>query len=458
MANSAPEQPKSRSKIIAVILSLILPGLGQVYQGRQKRGSTIMILAVSAFLAVLWYKQPLWYIPVALFWIWNILDVLLEKPVSMIVPVMLWLFVAYGIGLQVTEFKISALFQNQERASAVIQPMLKPRFLEKKFEKIDGWVFYQVPCSDNPPVAERIDESGIKVSISPACANTNEFISVSAEGLWPNEPVSLYWYDTISSTSGLWESVADSEGKVTFFFSIPPQALINSTDPTKPTLHQPTVVQKREIKGYQFTTTMKYLFQGIYETIALAFLATVLGAILAIPISFLAARNLMGSNPITLGIYFIVRTLLNIFRSIESLIIAIIFVVIVGLGPFPGLLAITIHTIAALGKLYSEVIEGIDTGPIEAIKATGADWTQVVRFAVIPQIVPTFTALTIFRWDINVRSSTIIGYVGGGGIGYFLYQWIMLGDYRSLSSAFIAIAVVVVVLDFFSAHLRERIR
>jgi len=458
MANSAPESQKNQSKIVAAILSFILPGLGQVYQRRRSRGTTIMLLAASAFLAVLWYRQPLWYIPIALFWIWNILDVLLEKPVTMLIPVLLWLFVAYGIGIRVTEFKISALFKNQERASAVIQPMLKPRFLEKKYEKIDGWVFYQVPCSDNPPVPERVNASGIKVSITPACANINEFISVSAEGLWPNEPVTLYWYDTISSTSGMWESVADGDGKVTFFFSIPPQALINSTDPTKPTLHQPTVVQKREIKGYQFTSTMRYLFQGIYETIALAFLATVLGALLAIPISFLAARNLMGGNPLTLGIYFIVRTLLNIFRSIESLIIAIIFVVIVGLGPFPGLLAITIHTIAALGKLYSEVIEGIDTGPIEAIKATGADWTQVVRFAVIPQIVPTFTALTIYRWDINVRSSTIIGFVGGGGIGFFLYQWILLGDYRSLSSAFIAIAVVVIVLDFFSARLRERIR
>jgi len=458
MVNSASEAQKKQPKIIAVILSLILPGLGQVYQRRRSRGTTIMLLAASAFLAVLWYRQPLWYIPIALFWIWNILDVLLEKPVTMIIPILLWLLVAYGIGIRVTEFKISALFKNQERASAVIQPMLKPRFLEKKYEKIEGWVFYQVPCSDNPPLPDRMNASGIKVSISPACANINEFISVFAEGLWPNEPVTLYWYDTISATSGKWESVADDDGKVTFFFSIPPQALLNSTDPSQPTLHQPTVVQKREQKGYQFTITMKYLFQGIYETIALAFLATVLGAILAIPISFLAARNLMGSNPITLGIYFIVRTILNIFRSIESLIIAIIFVVIVGLGPFPGLLAITIHTIAALGKLYSEVIEGIDTGPIEAIKATGADWTQVVRFAVIPQIVPTFTALTIYRWDINVRSSTIIGFVGGGGIGFFLYQWILLGDYRSLSSAFIAIAVVVIVLDFFSARLRERIR
>jgi phosphonate transport system permease protein len=137
---------------------------------------------------------------------------------------------------------------------------------------------------------------------------------------------------------------------------------------------------------------------------------------------------------------------------------AIIFVVIVGLGPFPGMLAITVHTIAALGKLYSEVIEGIDPGPIEAIKATGANWLEVVRYAVIPQIVPAFTALTIYRWDINVRSSTIIGFVGGGGIGFFLYQWIMITDYSAVGAAFIAIAVVVVILDFFSAKLRESLR
>jgi phosphonate transport system permease protein len=166
----------------------------------------------------------------------------------------------------------------------------------------------------------------------------------------------------------------------------------------------------------------------------------------------------MGANPFTSAIYYIVRTILNFFRSIEALILAIVFVVIVGLGPFPGMLAITIHTIAALGKLYSEVIEGIDSGPIEAVRATGANWAQVVRYAVIPQIVPPFTALTIYRWDINVRSSTIIGFVGGGGIGFYLYQWILLGDYRALSSAFIAIALVVIVLDFFSARLREKIR
>ncbi len=165
----------------------------------------------------------------------------------------------------------------------------------------------------------------------------------------------------------------------------------------------------------------------------------------------------MTGNPLTTIIYIVTRTVLNIVRSIEALIMAIIFVIIVGLGPFPGMIALTIHTTAALGKLYSEVVEGIDPGPIEAIKATGANWFQIVRFAVIPQIVPAFTALTIYRWDINVRSSTIIGFVGGGGIGFFLWQWIILQDFRAVGTAFVAIAVIVIILDFFSARIRERL-
>jgi phosphonate transport system permease protein len=210
--------------------------------------------------------------------------------------------------------------------------------------------------------------------------------------------------------------------------------------------------------GVKISEAGAFILQGIYETLALALLSTIVGAIIAIPFGFLAARNLMTGNPVTAVIYVVVRTLLNILRSIESLIMAIIFVVIVGLGPFPGFLAITVHTIAALGKLYSEVIEGIDHGPIEAIRATGANWLQVIRYAVIPQIVPPFTALTIYRWDINVRSSTIIGFVGGGGIGFYLYQWILLQNFRAVSASFIAIAIVVMVLDFFSARLREQIK
>jgi phosphonate transport system permease protein len=139
------------------------------------------------------------------------------------------------------------------------------------------------------------------------------------------------------------------------------------------------------------------------------------------------------------------------------LIIAIVFVVIVGLGPFAGAIAVALHTIAALGKLYSEVIEGIDPGPIEAIRSTGGNWAQMVRYAVIPQIVPPFTSFTLYRWDINVRTSTIIGFVGGGGIGFYLYQWIFKGDFRPVGSSFIAIAIIVIALDYVSARVRSRL-
>jgi phosphonate transport system permease protein len=197
--------------------------------------------------------------------------------------------------------------------------------------------------------------------------------------------------------------------------------------------------------------------QGIIETIFLALISTTFGALGAVPISFLAANNLMGGNPITVAIYAITRTVLNIVRSIEPLIIAIVFVVIVGLGPFAGAIAMILHTIAALGKLYSEVIEGIDPGPLEAVRATGGNWAQMVRYAVIPQIVPPFASFTMYRWDINVRTSTIIGFVGGGGIGFYLYQWIFKGDFRAVGASFIAITIIVVTLDYFSARVRARL-
>src|SRR5690606_10217601 len=111
-------------------------------------------------------------------------------------------------------------------------------------------------------------------------------------------------------------------------------------------------------------------------------------------------------------------------RSIEPIIWAVIAAVWVGLGPFAGVIAMTIHTIAALGKLYSEAIESIDPGPIEAVTATGANALQRIMYAIVPQIIPPFLSFTIYRWDINVRMSTIIGFVGGGGIGQYLFEWI----------------------------------
>lgn len=155
-------------------------------------------------------------------------------------------------------------------------------------------------------------------------------------------------------------------------------------------------------------------------------------------------------------LYNITRNVLNALRSIEPLIMGLIFVVWVGIGPFAGVLALTLHSIASLGKLYSEQIETIDSGPIEALQATGANHLQTIIYAVVPQVVPPYIAFTMYRWDINVRMSTIIGFVGGGGIGLLLSQQINLLRYRDAGVAVLAIAIVVSILDYASAKIRER--
>ncbi len=156
-------------------------------------------------------------------------------------------------------------------------------------------------------------------------------------------------------------------------------------------------------------------------------------------------------------LYTLLRSFLNLIRSIEPLIYVIVFAVWVGIGPFAGVMALTIHTIAALGKLFSEQVEGIAEGPIEAITATGANRLQMIMYAVVPQIVPPFIAFTLYRWDINVRFSTVIGFAGGGGIGFVLVQNINLLQYRQAAVMMLAIAVVVITLDYISSKVRSRI-
>ncbi|MCB0073935.1 MAG: ABC transporter permease subunit [Caldilineaceae bacterium] len=172
---------------------------------------------------------------------------------------------------------------------------------------------------------------------------------------------------------------------------------------------------------------------------------------------FVAARTpYHASLPIGLTIYGITRTVLNALRSVEALIMVIVFAVWVGIGPFAGVLALGLHTVAALAKLYSEQVESISNGPLEAVLATGANRLQMIVYAVIPQIVPPYISFTMYRWDINVRMSTIIGFAGGGGIGFLLQQNINLLNYRAASAQIIAIAIVVSAMDYLSSALRQR--
>jgi phosphonate ABC transporter permease subunit PhnE len=167
-------------------------------------------------------------------------------------------------------------------------------------------------------------------------------------------------------------------------------------------------------------------------------------------------KGVHGEISIGLVIYAIVRTLMNIIRSIEPLIWALVGIIWIGPGPFAGAIALTVHTIASLGKLYSEAIESINPGPIEAIQATGATRLQSIMYAVVPQVLPPFISFTIYRWDINVRLSTIIGLVGGGGIGFILIQWIRQFQYEPAGIAVWLITITVAVLDYVSSEIRER--
>ncbi len=195
----------------------------------------------------------------------------------------------------------------------------------------------------------------------------------------------------------------------------------------------------------------------LVQTIFLAFMATAFAIPAAFVLAFLGARNLTRSTAWSRLTYTVTRTVMNFVRAVEPLVWALIFISWVGIGPFAGVLALWVHSVAALAKLYSEQIESIDRGPLEAITATGASGLQVLRYGVVPQVIPPFLSFTIYRWDINVRMSTIIGFVGGGGIGYILKPRVDLGEWGEVGTLVLLIAVTVWVMDVVSAKIRERI-
>jgi phosphonate transport system permease protein len=200
---------------------------------------------------------------------------------------------------------------------------------------------------------------------------------------------------------------------------------------------------------------LQVVIQQMLVTIFQAMLATTLGAMTALPVSFLAAKNMTGSNRLSIWLYYLTRGMLNILRSIEALLYVVIFVFWVGIGPFAGMLALAITSFALIGKLFSEAIENIDAGPIEAITTTGANRIQTIVYAVLPQIVPPFVSYLIYQWDINVRMATIIGFAGGGGIGLTLTTFFGSLQYHKAGTVVAVIVIVVSLMDFASAKLRQ---
>lgn len=190
----------------------------------------------------------------------------------------------------------------------------------------------------------------------------------------------------------------------------------------------------------------------LLETVLIAFLATVFGLCGAFLLSFPAARNLMRNK----AILFASRRLLEVARTVPELVYALIFVFCFGIGPLAGVLAIAVHTMGALGKLYSEVNENIDMKPVEGLRAAGANWAQTVRYAVVPQVLPNHVSYTLLRFEINVRSSSIIGFVGAGGLGQEIRTAISFQYYTDISALFLIILATVAVIDLVCERIRHR--
>ena len=192
--------------------------------------------------------------------------------------------------------------------------------------------------------------------------------------------------------------------------------------------------------------------RGALKTAEIALLGTAVSAALAVPLGFLSARNV--APP---AVFYPARAVLNLLRSIDTLVYALLFVVAVGLGPFPGVLAVVAYTTTSLAKLYSETIEGIDPGPVDAITATGAMRLQVLRFGVLPQVLPLFLSYILYRLESNIRAATVLGFVGAGGIGFYLQTYLRMIDYPAASTVLAVTVAMVMVVDFASSRLRARL-
>jgi phosphonate transport system permease protein len=197
---------------------------------------------------------------------------------------------------------------------------------------------------------------------------------------------------------------------------------------------------------------LRQLAKPVFETIQIAVWGTLAAAMLALPLCFAGARNLVPG-----WLFHATRQLFNAARGINEFIFALIFVAAVGLGPFAGVLALSVHGAGMLGKFFAEAVEEADRGPIEALRATGASPLQVIVFGVLPQVLPSWIAATLYRLEVNLRAATILGMVGAGGIGFELYSSLKLFQYQDTATCVLVILAMVMSADYLSSRLRARI-
>ncbi|MDY6846691.1 MAG: phosphonate ABC transporter, permease protein PhnE [Chloroflexota bacterium] len=493
---------------LAAVLSAIIPGLGQALARAVQRGIVLFFSFISIVGLLIWrFKdaaprdegivdivlkafrlEPIFIlisILFVIFYIWIIIDAyqmakIAGKPDKRkpIVVIVLLILVFFAIGWQIGQIDPYAFVTKFGDALPAISRVLWPweRAITYPQEEWMGTATLETPCDDTPPPQTEPLEDKPYLIVDPTCGIPSEQeeqedgsikvlpgtkIHVQGYNFTPDKEVEIWWQDPAISQfrhredGNILRVIPDQDGyfeeEITWPYRLIPDSYLEGGANWELQGRQVTT-----IGDWEFSNELKMAIEKMIETIFIGMMATFFGIILALPFSFLAARNLMRANVFTLGIYYLVRGVLNIIRSIEPLIWAIIAIIIVGLGPFAGILALVVHSIAALGKLYSEAIESIDPGPIEAVTATGANWFQIIMYGVIPQIIPPFVSFTIYRWDINIRMSTVIGLVGGGGIGYLLTQWIRMLDYSAAGIAVWFIAITVAILDYISAEIREK--
>ena len=204
--------------------------------------------------------------------------------------------------------------------------------------------------------------------------------------------------------------------------------------------------------AYWYFNLPKYL-KLLFETFNMALLATIVGSALALFLSFLAAKN---TSPNSL-LFFTIRRMLEFFRGVPEIIFAILFVWVLGIGPLAGIIAMTLHTTGSLGKLFSEVHENSNNKPIEALKASGGNWLSEMKFGLLPQVLPNLISYALLRFEINIRASTILGFVGAGGIGQELYLVINFNYYEEVSAIILLIILTVISIDLLSGYLRKNV-
>ncbi|MBN1381445.1 MAG: phosphonate ABC transporter, permease protein PhnE [Deltaproteobacteria bacterium] len=459
--------PRKQHLLIGLI-ALIIPGAGHLIQQNFQRGLAVLISIPLLIGLACWQETPLVFAGAATVWLWSAWDAWrasVGRPTkTTIVPFLAGTIAVYIVALAATDIQPARLISGFPSIRPILSALTSPDILAYPTQDKIGTAPILVPCVEPLP---RPDVQGSRQTIllpSASCAAVDDTVRITGLGFFPNFEGEMWWRNPIGDLQRLTKDgrpqifKTNEKGEFSATIKIPLAVPISALPvPGQTQTHQ---IEARQHKAYgqlQPTETLRLVVTKMGETLALAFLATVLAAIFAIPIGFLAARNLMGAGKITLAVYYAVRAVLNIIRSIETLIWAIIFGVWVGLGPFAGTLALLFHSVAALGKLYSEAVESVDPRPIEAVRATGANQLQVIVFGVIPQIVPTFLSFTLYRWDINVRMATVIGLVCDAGIGFLVIQWIRLGSYNAMATSIIAITLVIAVLDYVSSVLRRHI-